>query len=213
MGARGMTSIVIELLGLVGSLASLIGLYWTSLPSGHAFGMKDGILLALSIGLAAVISASRIVAFRAARPIVLRSDRAIRDYMYKWISSGSQVMIFSHDLTWIDDERMMEMLRGKARRRELSICLRAHIPAAIELSELGASIFTYGELGYIPTSRFTIINRGRYDAHVAIGRSGNGEHVVREIASGQDPLFALANDLAEVVMKLNESQAHRRSNH
>ncbi len=205
-----MTSLILELLGLAGSVASVVGLYWSTRPPNYEYGLKDGLLLSVSVVLAIGVAMLRLRDHVAGRPITLESDRAIRDYMYQWISRGTRVLIFSHDLTWVNDEEMRDLLRGKARRGELSICLRERIPISNELSDLGARIFTYGELKYTPASRFTIINHGRYDAHVAIGRGSKGEHIVREIASGQDPLFALANDLAEVVMKLSESREHRR---
>jgi hypothetical protein len=197
------TSLILELLGLAGSVASLIGLYWTTRPPNYEYGLKDGLLLFVSVGLAFAVATMRLRDYMTGRPITLRSDREIRDYMYRWLSRGTRVMIFSHDLTWVNDEEMRDLLRGKARRGELSVCLKECIPFSNEVSSLGAKVFTYGELNYTPASRFTIINHGRYDAHVAIGRGRKGEHIVREIASGQDPLFALANDLTEIVMRLN----------
>lgn len=204
-----MMPLILELLGLSGSVASVIGLYWSTRPSNYEYTLKDELLLFVSVALAVGVAAMRIRDHVVGRPITLRSDRAIRDYMYNWISRGTRVLIFSHDLTWVNDEEMRDLLRGKARCGELSICLRERIPIANELADLGARICTYGELKYTPASRFTIINHGR-DAHVAIGRGSKGEHIVREIASGQDPLFALANDLADIVTKLSDAREHRR---
>ena len=115
-------------------------------------------------------------------------------------------MIFSRDLTWANDHEMRTLLKEKAKRRELSICLRDHTSLSDEFRIAGATIFTYGELDFMPSARFTIINHGRSDAHLAIGRVSEGKHIVREIVSGQDPLFALASDLAEVIMKVNQKR-------
>lgn len=205
-----MTSLIFELVGFVASIVSLISLYWSTKSPNYSYGLKDGVWLCVSVVLALAAAAMRIRDYMVGRPITLKSDREIRDYMYRWISQGTRVLIFSHDLTWVNDEEMRDLLRGKARRGELSICLKMCIPLSDELSQLGARVFTYDELRYTPASRFTIINHGRYDAHVAIGKGGKGEHIVREIASGQDPLFALANDLAEVVIKLNDTREQQR---
>ena len=65
---------------------------------------------------------------------------------------------------------MENLLKDKAARKELSICLPKHTQLTRKLKTSGADVFTYEEIGHVPSSRFTIINDGRMDAAVAIGR-------------------------------------------
>lgn len=201
-----MTPLIVELLSLTGSLASLISLFVSIRPANSPYEFRETLLVSVSLVLGLFLAYMRVRSYLASRPICLEPGREIRDYMYNWISKGSQVMIFSRDLTWANDHEMRTLLKKKAKRGELSICLRAHISLSDELRIAGATIFTYGGLDFTPSARFTIINHGRSDAHLAIGRVSEGKHIVREIVSGQDPLFALASDLADIVMKVNQKR-------
>ena len=61
--------------------------------------------------------------------------------------------------------------------------------------------FNYQALNFIPSSRFTIINADRMDAHVAIGGQQDGKHVIEEYRAGQHPVFAVIHDLTEVIRR------------
>ncbi|MGH7164128.1 MAG: hypothetical protein ACREIS_01225, partial [Nitrospiraceae bacterium] len=108
------------------------------------------------------------------RPISLLTDAEIKDYMYKWISRGGRVAIFSRDLSWAVGPEIRTLLSEKARRNELRVCLPENIPSVAglvnELERAGAEVCLYPELHYTPHSRFTIINKDRMDAQVAVGR-------------------------------------------
>ena len=138
------------------------------------------------------------------RPHRLQSDTAIRNYLYRWISQGSRVHIFSRDVSWIQDEEMKDMLENKASMNELNITVLEHIPVLDSLVQAGATVNYYSDLSYIPQSRFTIANWGRSDARVAVGHREGGVHIVEEFSAGEHPVFYVANDLVEMIMRFEE---------
>jgi len=177
------------------TLAALIALILQIKPEK----MLDQVLFA--IGLISLISSIvlELIFYFKNRPKYYGTDEKIRNYMYKWITNGGKVTIFTRDLSWVADDSMRDLLRNKAHRNELCICLPERIPFVDELAKNGAQIYTYNELGYTPQSRFTIINTGRLDAQVAIGRKIKDKHLIEEFAIGESPVFAVTNDLAEII--------------
>jgi hypothetical protein len=197
-----MSKLVLELASALGSIASLVELAISFRDPTKPLSAREGAVFALAAVLMIVFLFLRIRDYLHRGIVTVKGPKRIKEYLHSWISRGQRVVIFSHDMSWVDDERMKYLLREKAERHELELCLPRAIPLSKELSERGAEVFTYSELGYVPTSRFTIINPGRYDSQMAIGQTTNDRHVIREI-SGPDPLLALANDLVAVVKRFN----------
>jgi len=189
---------------IIGCFASSLGLIFIIRSPKQPWTLWQGILLGsvICFFLAAVILS--IIDYFKRKPKSLRKVSQIRDYMYKWISRGGRVAIFTHDMSWVRDDRMKDMLRSKARRNELSICLPQRIQFVEELASIGAKIYDYPDLQLIPKSRFTIINMGRHDSQVAVGKSIRGKHLIEEFSIGEHPIFFVANDLVEVVMRYNQ---------
>jgi hypothetical protein len=194
---------IVRILTIIGSFASLFGLFFMIRPPGQSLTALQGILLGVAICLLIAAIILEIRDFYRKKPLFLSDESQIRDYMYKWISRGGRVAIFSHDMSWVRDEEMKELLRSKARRNELCICLPKKIPLAEELEREGTQICVYPELRYTPQSRFTIINKGRMDAQVAIGRRFGNRHMIQEFSVGQHPVFSIANDLTEIIIQFN----------
>jgi hypothetical protein len=141
--------------------------------------------------------------FERRRPIVLKGKRAIRDYMYGWLSQGGRAAVFSRDLSWVEDEQMIELLESKARRSELIVTVPHASGVLDRLREAGATINVYGDSDFELQSRFTIVNYGRSDARVAIGRSAGREHLVEEVGAGDSSAFAMANDIIKIGARLS----------
>ncbi len=109
-------------------------------------------------------------------------------------------MIFSRDMSWTHDEAIRQVLMEKAGRNELIVCLEHPIRLTDELRRQGAQIVTYGALGHVPRSRFTIVDFGREGARVAVGVKVGNEHVIQEFRSGDHPFFAVAEDLVKLLL-------------
>lgn len=137
------------------------------------------------------------------KPRVMRTDKKIRKYMYRWIDGGGRVAVFSRSLGWVESEAMLEMLTAKAAARDLTLVMPTQAGRSADLATAGAKVIYYGDDGYAIRSRFTIINRGRTDTAVAIGRTDNkGKHIVTEYkAVDGDPAFWLAEDLIELLLR------------
>jgi hypothetical protein len=133
----------------------------------------------------------------------MKKGPKIQKYMYNWIENGGKVAILSNDMSWVVNDNMKNMLHVKARNNELDLYLPKEIPLSRELKESGAIVHTFQEIEYIPESRFTIINRGRMDAQVAVGRSKGQIHTIEEFSQGQHPVFHIANDLINILSKFN----------
>jgi hypothetical protein len=197
---------VVRLLSILGSSASLVGLVFMFNPTGRGFSVIESVLLGAGIALTVIAVALEITDYLNHRPKVLKTKKQIRDYMFRWIDSGGKVCIFSNDLSWVDDEEMVLMLTRKAAKDELQICVPTMIPIVESLKEAGAMILTYSALKVVPQSRFTIINSGRMDAQVAVGRRLDGEHVVEEFGAGDHPVFAVASDLVDIVTRYSQTR-------
>ena len=201
-----MRALALQVFGVAGSYASLLGvLYAVKAPEQSLTGFQIGLVLASTM-LALVAAALAVYEYRATMPKRYTSPEAIRNYMYRWIGHQGRVAIFSHDMSWVNDDPMRDLLQRKARSNELVVCLPRDIPLSQNLREAGAEVCLYPELAYIPQSRFTIVRLGRMDASVAVGRNIGGTHVIEEYLNGAHPVFAVALDLIEILTRLGRHE-------
>jgi hypothetical protein len=131
----------------------------------------------------------------------------IKNYLLNWISKGGHAVVFTRDMSWANDDRIKNMLLTKARNSELSVILPKQMALTEELERSGAQIISYESLNYTPQSRFTLINKGRMDSQVAFGRRIKDQHVIEEFANGEHPVFALANDLVEILNHIQKKSS------
>jgi hypothetical protein len=124
----------------------------------------------------------------------------IKRYMRRWLSSGGRAVIFTRDMSWADDKATRDVLSDKARAGELIICIEHTIPLAEELATKGATIISYGELGVVPRSRYTIVDFESDSARVAVGGAVGYSHVIQVYRNGQHPFFSVAEDLAKILL-------------
>lgn len=191
-----------KILSHTGSLASLCGLIFTLKTGNEPFSGWQWFFIFFSISL--FLSSIYLIVsdHLASKPKIFKTKPAIRDYMFNWINLGGRVVIFTRDMSWVNDEDMRDMLRNKARRNECIICLPQRIDKVNELEKEGATIIEYSKLNYVPRSRFTIANYGREDAKIAVGKSiDNGKHLIEEYGNGDHPYFQVANDLVRILEK------------
>ena len=146
------------------------------------------------------------------RPKVFSDERGIRNYMYQWLRRGGRVAIFSRSLGWLQDEEMTRMMNQKSEDGELTLVMPAAVANSAKLVSKGAEAIYYGD-DYSIRSRFTIVNRGRADTAVAIGRkNAKGKHIVTEYrASDDDPAYWLAEDMIELMMRHSKQEVTQRA--
>jgi hypothetical protein len=140
------------------------------------------------------------LAHRGRRVFAKCDTEGIKKYMHAWIEHGGRVAIWSRDLSWAHNDETRGILREKAARGELILCLPEQNELAMELGDAGAEICAYGAKRLeSPTSRFTIAFFGRDGARVAVGRADGDTHVIDEFNAGRHPAFHLAEDLIALV--------------
>ena len=131
----------------------------------------------------------------------------IRRYMHNWIEHGGVAAIWSRDMTWAQNAESRKLLKEKAKRKELILCLPEENPLATELERAGAEVCVYGtDLLESPASRFTITFFGKSGARVAVGRPDDEIHVIEEFAEGDHPAFALALDLVTIARSIGHDR-------
>lgn len=185
----------------VASLASLLGLYFTLMPAANErpWWHLPLILFAVALSLGLIIAETMEYGTKA--PKTFQTPAKINEYMRAWLNSGGRSLIFSRDMSWAQEPKTRAILVKKAQQGELVLCVEHEMPLAMELGAAGATIVTYGELNHVPRSRFTIVDFGKEGARVAVGAHLAGHHVIQEFQSGHHPFFAVAEDLATILIK------------
>ena len=146
-----MGGVIGRVIGVLASYASLIGLLFVFQPA--SVGITDSyknlpfwqtLLLWSAIILVAYTLYREIsdwaVGRRKVYPI---GSHKISDYMYKWISTGGRIAIFTRDMTWASEPKIRAMLLEKASIDELNIFMPTLKGIASELKDEGAHIYTY----------------------------------------------------------------------
>lgn len=203
-----MGSLITTLVAQTASCASILGLYFTLQPPSGERPLWHWLVIALSIGAAMFVAFREITAHLSAGPRTYRSTAKINSYMRKWVASAGRVVIFSRDMSWAHEPATRSLLREKAQRNELTVCLEHPISLTDELQREGAAIIAYGYLAHVPRSRFTIVDFGREGARVAVGVKDGNAHVIQEFKSGSHPFFAVAEDLVEFLIALSKVKSH-----
>src|SRR5581483_995546 len=180
--------LVLKLIALTASFASLIGLLVVFLPSPNKLPWWAMVLVvfgSLCLVLLVVLECLSHQGFR----IYAKNDQdGIKRYMHNWIEHGGRVAIWSRDMSWAQNSETGRLLKEKARHHELILCLPERNGFADELAAVGAEVCAYGR-DYLesPASRFTIVFFGRDGARVAIGRADGDTHIIEEFSAGRHP--------------------------
>jgi hypothetical protein len=192
-----------RLLAAFATFGSFVALVVSLRAPGQPFTPWQVVLCTVSIVAFGIGVGFEVHDYFRSKPKVMRTDKKIRNYMYKWIKRGGRVAIFSRSLSWVSDAEMLEMLKAKAATRDLTVVMPTTAGRSSDLEMAGARVIYYGDDSYSIRSRFTIVNRGRTDTGVAIGRTDNrGRHIVTEYyAADNDPAYWLAEDLIELLLK------------
>jgi hypothetical protein len=188
---------------LLTNLGSAVTIYAYVEAAKGLGALRSVMLILLGLALLGVVFAD-VMKWRKERAKTFQINAPeIADYMYAWLHRGGRAAIFSRDMSWTRDPRIMSLLREKAERHELILCLPRQVEVATALAAHGAELLLYPDLNHTPQSRFTIIGYGRADARVAVGSIVNNRHVIREFQAGHDPFFAVASDLIEIIRSIS----------
>lgn len=195
-------SLFYRLLAVLGSFASLVALILIEVPT-----IWHGIILMLATLLLVWTVILIVRDYVRTRPHIMPIGPKIQQYMYSWINQGGRVAMLSRDMSWAHEQKVNDLLKRKAQKGELCLCLPKHTTISEELKALGAEVHTFPEINFTPESRFTVINKGRTDAQLAVGRSDKGKHRVEEYSTGEHCVLWIANDLIDFITKFDEYQS------
>ncbi|MGC9195367.1 MAG: hypothetical protein ACP5IL_07925 [Syntrophobacteraceae bacterium] len=191
---------VVRLVALAGSLASLVGILIAFLLSPKNLPFWAIFLIILALVCFVLFMVLEFSTHRCRHIYPKTKTEEIKKYMHDWIKHGGRVAIWTRDMSWAQSTDMRNLLKEKATRNELILCLPAKNKLATELATCGAEVCDYGaSLLESPNSRFTIVFFGKNGARVAVGRLDGDTHIIDEFDSGSHPAFYLAADLVALV--------------
>lgn len=124
--------------------------------------------------------------------------------MKNWVKKSGRTVIFTRDMSWVNNSEIENELRNKARTNDLIICLPKITTLTQSLKDDGAEIYTYENLNYTPKSRFTFINYGSNSCKVAIGRKDEKHnHYITEYTTKDTIEYYLAEDLVNIIKRIS----------
>lgn len=195
---------VLRIFGHVAAIASILALAFID----ASWTWWRVLLVAIGILGAVFIVICEIRDYRKKKVVVCKSTDEINQYMYSWVKTPGVVNIFSRDLTWVTEEIKHHLF---SRGSDISICAEKDTPLTKELASHGVKIYLYGDWGYAPQSRFTMIRANKPDKQIAIAKSTKQNKKIRhEIYETTDNftdewLKTISSDLFEIVKAINAS--------
>lgn len=162
--------------------------------------------IALAVLLYCAVSTDRL------NRIECRSVDEIHNAMLSMIKNQGKICIMSRDLSWVDEE-IMDVFKKK--RNSVQIFAQHKNELTKQIEELGIKIMYYGQYGFEPKTRFTIIGYGRQFPQVAIAntqysvrKKGKAKHTIyqtsKDGAEQDEWINSLALDLIELCLKCCE---------
>ncbi len=139
------------------------------------------------------------------RVFICKKQEKINNFLKKFIERGSRVDIFSGRLSWVaKDPAMKEFLIEKAKTDEINIFLPEMNEVAEELKKNSVNVYEYKDIRYIPSAKFTLLNRGRHGGEVlAISSGALPRHRIVEHEAIISPMLTTAaSDLVAMVESL-----------
>lgn len=134
---------------------------------------------------------------------LFKTDEQINQFMKEFIAKGSTADIFSTKLSWVTGDKSVEnfLIEHVSKGNEVWVYLPNANATARRLQQAGVKLVTYGALGFVPTTRFTLINRNVAGSRVlAVGSGVKPKFRIREFTDQKHPkVVAMARDLTTVL--------------
>lgn len=125
--------------------------------------------------------------------------------MYRLINQGTNVAIFSRDMSWPDD-RLEDLLMRKSVSHSLTLVMPKPTALSDRLKDGGATVCYYGNIykGVINT-RFTLINLERHSTVLAVGRTNDHVHRIERFSDQSDPALLMAEDMFKLIKEIEST--------
>ena len=137
---------------------------------------------------------------------ICRNDLDIDNEMKKIVSRKGRMLIMTRDMSWCNDNsEIWRSLIKKANDRELEIFMAEETPNSKKLENNGALIKYYGNIGFEPKVRFTLMHYKTPSAKVAIGyKNKDDKHVIQYYRMDTSSPIHLAEDITRLLEKIHE---------
>lgn len=189
-----------SLLHWTAAAASLVGLFLTVRPLSQPLSAWQTFFLAIIVIIFVGAALSDIQNERKKSAKKYKSISEINKYMYEMLKNSGACEICSRDASWISEGPIYSLLMNKSKKNELTFLVHKKTNEVKALEDAGAEVIEYGELGFDPITRFTIVNSGNHAySYVAIGKKKPNEpHTIEELDASH-PTYSMATDLIRSV--------------
>lgn len=151
---------LLEVISFIGSIASVIGLFFIDAE----WTITKILLLVL---LVILVFISGYILFVKKRTKICKTEDEINAFMKDWIKTKGVVKILSRDLSWVDDN-IIDSLTKKKSDLYLYVEKENDITEKIKSLSPDCNIIFYGDIGFVPNSRYTIIHANKPQKQLAI---------------------------------------------
>lgn len=145
----------------------------------------------------------------ARRPFLIARPDDLVEFNETWLRTGGHVVIVTRDFSWSLTPSVLQALKGKAEKRELTLILHSSDKLTDELKDLGGEIITTQDLAYTAKLRFSISRYGAADSVVLFHTVDNGKVVFVRRTHQDFPEFWLAQDMVELLRRTRGAFAER----
>lgn len=129
---------------------------------------------------------------------VCNGEISINDKMFSIIDEPGNTCIVSRNLSWTEENRIMDSLKKKAKDGDLSIFVNEENDTVKTLRDHGAQVTVYN--GAIPKCRFTIKGYKGANSRLYIAKANTPErHVIFRHSEKDDVTLKLAEDVVNIL--------------
>lgn len=139
---------------------------------------------------------------------ICKSEKEIKETMQALIKTQGKICIVSRDLSWVDFDIEQAIIK---KGENIRIYAEHQIALTKRLESNGVEMRYYGDLGFNPRSRFTIIRYNRETRQVAIANTHNTiqrkhkfKHIIYETGGNNCKQDKWINSLAMDIIDLCE---------
>lgn len=172
-------NIVFAVVGFGGSVATL----W-SFFQGKDYSAVYWLIVAAVVGTVVLYICIQVAVYRrgmnAAKKVYVHStENNAHEYLYDWLKKSGHTVIFTRDFSWAHcTDKMWELLKSKAKKNNLIVCLKKQTADTDALKQEGAEIYVHDVDGL--QSRFIIAGYRTRSPRITVGSKNDRGSFVNE---------------------------------
>lgn len=170
-------SIFFTIIGWVGSAATLWAFFHEDDRASGLYWMGLVVVLAVTILYICV----QVAAYRkeSKKIRIHPTEEKVNQYLYDWLKKSGHTVIFTRDFSWVRcTDKMWELLKSKAKKNNLIVCLKKQTADTDALKQEGAEIYVHDVDGL--QSRFIIAGYRTRSPRITVGSKNDRGSFVNE---------------------------------